>query len=338
MAQVEITSSHRLLSVVSFNLHGLNQGKPAVIEIIDTCKPDIILLQEHWLTPANLFKLNEFDSYFAYGSSAMDHQVSLGPIFGRPFGGVAVLISNSLRSYCETLFSCERFLVLFDLIIINVYLPCDGTEDRLSICESILNDISYWRESYSTCDYILAGDLNVDFNNHNNVVKCVTEHCIQHNLANCYELFPDKKFTSYINESLGHASLLDYFLFTKPNDISDIFILDPDCNFSDHMPVMAEFWIRAKPFNRVLSDIYGTNKPASIECLRWDHADNVTYYEFCRSNLEPVLVEVNEAYFNRANISDDDAHFIIDDIHDRIVNVLSTAANLYVPHIRKKCT
>ena len=59
-------------TIVSFNLHGLNQGKLAIREIIDSHTPDIILIQEHWLTPANLYKLDEFDGYYAFGSSAMN--------------------------------------------------------------------------------------------------------------------------------------------------------------------------------------------------------------------------------------------------------------------------
>jgi hypothetical protein len=69
-------------SMVSFNLHGLNQGSQAITYIINYHRPSIILLQEHWLTQANLLKLDRFDGYFAFGSSAMDSAVALDPIFG----------------------------------------------------------------------------------------------------------------------------------------------------------------------------------------------------------------------------------------------------------------
>jgi len=44
-------SSH--LSVISFNMHGYNQGVIVVSDIIGVMFPDIIMVQEHWLTPAN---------------------------------------------------------------------------------------------------------------------------------------------------------------------------------------------------------------------------------------------------------------------------------------------
>ena len=46
----------RRLKIVSFNLHGFNQGSVTIKDLIDSDQPDIILCQEHWLTPANLHK------------------------------------------------------------------------------------------------------------------------------------------------------------------------------------------------------------------------------------------------------------------------------------------
>ena len=59
------------ISLASFNLHGSSQGRLAVTEIIDKYRPGIILLQEHWLTPANLAKLDKFKDYFVFASSAI---------------------------------------------------------------------------------------------------------------------------------------------------------------------------------------------------------------------------------------------------------------------------
>jgi exonuclease III len=94
----------------------------------------------------------------------MNNTIAQGPLYGRPFGGVGALIKNSLRCHCETLYAGERFLVLkiYNFIIINVYMPCDGSTDRLHLCEFVLNEILVWREQFSHCSYILAGDLNVE--------------------------------------------------------------------------------------------------------------------------------------------------------------------------------
>jgi len=85
----------RRLTVISYNLHGLNQGIPGITELMEQLSPDVIMVQEHWLTSDNLFKLSDIsDNYFVFASSAMDARVAAGPLFGRPFGGTAVLIKN----------------------------------------------------------------------------------------------------------------------------------------------------------------------------------------------------------------------------------------------------
>ena len=53
------------------------------------------MLQEHWLTPANLSKLDDgFPQYLCFGTSAMSSTVESGILYGRPFGGVAILVSK----------------------------------------------------------------------------------------------------------------------------------------------------------------------------------------------------------------------------------------------------
>jgi len=42
------------LEVVSYNMHGYFQGCPALDEFTPTEQPDVILLQEHCLTPGRL--------------------------------------------------------------------------------------------------------------------------------------------------------------------------------------------------------------------------------------------------------------------------------------------
>ena len=58
--------------VVSYNLHGFNQGYPGIRDLINTLSPEVIMLQEHWLYPSKLSKLNSIASdYVSCGSSAM---------------------------------------------------------------------------------------------------------------------------------------------------------------------------------------------------------------------------------------------------------------------------
>ena len=67
-----ISNSTDSIRLVSYNMHGFNQGHSAVDEMTTNDNIDVFLLQEHWLTPGNLHKFDvKFDNYFTFGSSAM---------------------------------------------------------------------------------------------------------------------------------------------------------------------------------------------------------------------------------------------------------------------------
>jgi len=59
------------LKVVSFNMHGFNQGAPVIEDLISSEKPDVFMLQEHWLTPDNLCRFERYNDYFCFGQSAI---------------------------------------------------------------------------------------------------------------------------------------------------------------------------------------------------------------------------------------------------------------------------
>jgi len=145
MAQV------KQLKILSFNMHGFNHGRAVSEDLINDPHPHIFLLQEHWLTPANLNKFDQcFSNYLNFGSSAMVNSVSAGILKDRPFGSVISMISNDLRHYTETISCSDRntIIKICNLIIINIYIPCVGTIDIVSICNDLIADVWLWREQY----------------------------------------------------------------------------------------------------------------------------------------------------------------------------------------------
>jgi hypothetical protein len=84
-------------------MHGFSQGLPLISYLCDSINPpDILFLQEHWLTPANLYKMNNFHTkYSNYGISAMEAVVEHSILKGRPFGGVNILMSHCLSKYVK---------------------------------------------------------------------------------------------------------------------------------------------------------------------------------------------------------------------------------------------
>jgi len=70
-SNISATSCHMLLKIVS-NMRGFYQGCSVIEELTENDQPDVIFLQEHWLTPAILSMFeSHFVDYFSFGCSAM---------------------------------------------------------------------------------------------------------------------------------------------------------------------------------------------------------------------------------------------------------------------------
>ena len=203
----DLTDDHSSfdLRVMSFNMHGFNQRLLALISLISNFELGIILLQEHWLTPANLSKFNELSAnYFSFGGSAMSSAVESGPLRGRPFGGLMCLVNNSLRDITQTIHCSDRFIILriANFLIINVYFPCAGTVDRLLICDDLLADIGAWCDQYyPSCDIIFGGDFNTDLDRTDSVTVSINNFLAKYNLTSGDDLFPAAKTSTYVNEA-----------------------------------------------------------------------------------------------------------------------------------------
>ena len=94
-------------------LHGFNQGSHTLRDIIHELKPDICMLHEHLPTPANMSKLDDgFPQYLCSGTSAKSSTVESSILYGRPFGGVAILVSKHLVSHTQLVFASDRYGVI----------------------------------------------------------------------------------------------------------------------------------------------------------------------------------------------------------------------------------
>ena len=59
-------------SIVTYNLHGLNNGLSGLIELCNNPQISVIAVQEHWLNDNNVHTLNSIHPDFAgFGISSM---------------------------------------------------------------------------------------------------------------------------------------------------------------------------------------------------------------------------------------------------------------------------
>ena len=88
-------------TMVSFNLHGFNQGLP-VLQHLSTKQdpPSVIMTQECWLTAENMCQINNFSPFYSsLGKSAMDKAIGSGIQRGIPFGGVTTFVRSDLCKF-----------------------------------------------------------------------------------------------------------------------------------------------------------------------------------------------------------------------------------------------
>ena len=156
------------ISIPSFNLHGWNQGSSYLSSPCDI--NDIIVIQEHWLLPHDLTKVNNFDARFVgISSSAMSNAISKGVLVGRPYGGMGVLVSKGLMNQFKGISITERLIVISigDILICNVYLPnCTVSETYDDSMLQLLAEIRNVINMNRGLKVIICGDFNFDFDGH----------------------------------------------------------------------------------------------------------------------------------------------------------------------------
>ena len=216
------------LSILSYNMHGYNQGSQTLRDLTLSVMPDIVMLQEHWLTPVNLCRFDtDFPQYLCYGSSAVCSAVQTGVLRGRPYGGVMTIVNQKLKDQTQIICSSERYVIMAvgDLLVINVYFPCRGTINRLFIFEETMKELKSWMCNYPNCRIIIGGDFNavISHNNSDPAYKLLDRFMVECNLYSCNSMFETRgQQSTYYNEALKCESNIDYFLV---NDIDIVTLL-----------------------------------------------------------------------------------------------------------------
>jgi len=324
--------------VVSYNMHGYNQGVEGTKEIIHKLYPDVIALQEHWLTPANLHTLNEVSSnYFCFGSSSMTSVLASGPLIGRPFGGTALLINNRLAKHTVNLVSNDRFtaVLLADCIVVSAYMPCSGTKDRVNLYSDILNELQVILENHIQYKLILCADLNTEIDVPSSISNLAKNFIHVNRLQRNDLLHPIANKYTFVNESQHVASCIDYII--SSTDLLSVAynVLDLDINMSDHLPIMCVFSCK------ITGSGYDANlhKPKLrsdvVSYFHWDHALLCQYYEQTRVLLEPIFAELVALDHFIVDLKTSVLHDKLETIYNSVVMALTTSADTCIPKIRK---
>ena len=231
LINMSIMATKNTLTAVCYNMHSFNQGLSAIHDLRNRNKPDVILIQEHWLTEANLYKFDQtFPEYFYFGSPAISSSRNSFSS-GRPAGGTGILINSVHKKFCRTLFSSHRCVIakLFDFVIINIYMPCVGFPDRLHIIEETLGDIYNCVQNYDSCIFLLGGDFNCVLDNISDAATAINQFAENLSLHRCDKLTGSCTNT-YVNLALNSYRCIDYFFISNTQRVITFNVLDTGSN------------------------------------------------------------------------------------------------------------
>jgi len=309
----------------------------------DLCdRNDVVAVQEHWLPKNKLHQLCTVNSNFsAYGISSMDSATEDRIIKGRPYGGVGFLWRKGLTNKIKILQSgvagrCLAILVDADkgrqLLLINVYFPC--SDNSVAYLNELGHCIGFIEGVLATCsqNVIVLGDFNFTCIKSSPGFVRTYNALKTYSVFNCDQLiFGNLLCYSYVHETLGHRSLLDYFFMSDKliNVVQKISILNVSCNLSDRLPVECELQILCSicyPIKR--------QRNFKINVLRWDKSNVFDYYCASRSELSNIAVPVD--CFSCSNgLCTYTAHReAVNAYYEDIVSALETAANRTIVKLR----
>ena len=267
----------------------------------------------------------------------MLNEVECGILRGRPFGGIMCLVGNNLRHSTQCIFSSDRYAVVrvLNFLIINVYFPCAGSLNRIENCTELLSEIDSWCARYPTCDLLIAGDFNVDLDGSDAVSVMINSFLTTQSAKRCDEILSYAKTATYVNDTLGHYSTIDYIATSSPLQLLDFAVLTPDINYSDHLPIMATFHLNQAQFCGNTNDRFGKESQVQTMQFRWDKSDIMSYYYNTGSLLQPILTYLDGIISAKLNLSVHDITVAIDDSFSNLVDILIRCAHSFVPHTRK---
>ena len=325
---------HSNLSIVSYNSQGSGPDRIAYMNKLLKSN-DIIFVQEHWLFNSTLNKLeNGLTNAHVYGISGMTDTELLT---GRPFGGVAIIWKKNIkckiipveltsRRLCAVIISINGR----DITLFNVYMPGDSYEGscHLNAFNEVLDEISNTCVKYDTNQFIIGGDMNVDFKRTVSThTKALNRFLIRESMTSGLQHVlcdVDYTFMSKIN---GNRSTIDHFLLTDNlfNTICRYRCIHEGDNLSDHSILQVELQLPVQ---------YCTESHATVRhaTTQW-HKVEIAQLEQYRILLDRLLesVHVPEEVVNCTMYECGRHNQAIEQLYNGIVNACLTAGKLALP-------
>ena len=298
-----------------------------------TFTSSVIYLNELWL------KQNEctlIDSICKKKSYLFKSDMDFNYRKGRPFGGQAFLIDESIKVLESDFLNRHLCYTLLDIsgtnfLIVGVYMPFDDLkQDSKSIYEITLSYLSAILSKYENSDIpiFILGDFNADLRRNNRFDIILENYITDHKLVpldhqftqmNNYTFSADLGIDKSYFANLDHVLVLDRPIYAILENFQ-CNILDDPRNTSDHRALSIEF-----SFDHNL--IPNTSIPPKIQpnFIKFEDALILEYYKI---NVEKHLDTLLHKYFkSNDQIHYDKQKYINDLYNDLTESIVSAVKN-----------
>lgn len=294
----------RQLRIITYNSTGLAQHRIEYIRhVIDSCKPDILFLQETWLLPrdynAILNSINK--DYISTGTSGMPGDVI---IQGRPYGGLGILWKKDLVNAVKPIQVdhkrlCAAIMTLSSeesLLLLNCYMPNDtrrkhGPTPEFEECVNKIDEII----QQQNCNHILlGGDLNIDLNRNSANLGLMMEYAVLNSLHFSWDNSITTQDYTFSAPGMDNGSVIDHFLLSTfmNNAVIRQYVEDIPMEHGHH-PVVLDLMIHS---DRIASDTKVTGQRPGIA---WSKVNDLTYSQYSQM-IEDRVAKMTNLFANIA--------------------------------------
>lgn len=322
------------LNITSLNCHGFNTSKIAFInKCLQTC--NVLFLQEHWLSLAQLTQLGDINSDFI--STAVCGFKNEKVLCGRPYGGCAILWSRCLDVAIQNIPCDSNRIVAITmsfndtkLLFINIYMPYECSNDDSILDEFVLqlSVIANIIDRHQDALVVIGGDFNVDFSRSTIHTRLLSEFLEVHGLVSCHTLGGYEVDYTY-NFDSKRFNILDHFMVSMSLAYSHgltVSVLHDIDNISDHEPITLHLPLKVNQI--VSSPSFNKKKPAWCKCNAQQLAD---YKDTLSSLLKCVKVPVSSLLCSNVLCDDVEHSRCLNEYSKYIIECCITAAERCIP-------
>lgn len=222
------------LKVISVNIRGLLNNLICIQSFINEYMPDILVLNETWLTKQPQQIHPKYISLHHYNDK----------LAGKGHGGTSILIEKKHEEKIEQIkIEIENAVVIsiYHTILVGIYIQPKTKPSLLKKIVQKTKDIAH-QKGY---ELIIAGDLNCRLGKVTQDAKLNTLGRQLITLMNTYELKIPNNWNQKTFWSSRAESTLDYFLFSRGLEESSLCCVLKECiGTSDHYPIEASIRLK----------------------------------------------------------------------------------------------